>query len=162
MAIIEIKKQKEEKRKFATKAIASKAYKMRIMGHDIGFFYSKSEAVAWLFGALCFAVVFPYGVWWFMHETSTAKYEGERRNELTIPENTVGCRELEDFRRLAELGASHDDAAFEKQLQAHVAKQTCRRIPAVAKAHRDGHSSQYGADRVRLEGEAERWWIKAQ
>ena len=126
------------------------------------FFYSKREAVAWLCCALCFAVVFPYGVWWFMHETSTAKYEAaEQRNELTIPENTVGCRELEDFRRLAELGASHDKEAFEQLLNAHMTKQTCKQLPAGAKVYQDGHSNTHGADRVRFEGEAGGWWIKA-
>ena len=157
MAIIEIKKQKQGKRKFA-----SKAYRMQILGQDIGSFYSKSEAMAWLVGLLLVVVGIPGVLWWIVNTSQTATREAERRqNELTLQESTFGCRTVEDVRSLAELAASRDDAAFEKQLQDHVAAQTCRRIPAGTKAYRDGRNNPRGMKKVRLEGEDGPWWISA-
>ena len=158
MAIIEIRKPKQGKRKFAYKA-----YHMRILGRDIGFFYSKSEAVAWLVGLLLVVVGIPGVLWWIVNTSQTATREAEQRqNALTIRESTFVCRAVEDVRRLAELAASRDDAAFEKQLQDHVAAQACKRIPAGAKAYRDGRNNPRGVRKVRLEGEDGPWWISAQ
>ena len=156
MAIIEIQKTKQGERKFAYKN-----YQLRILGRSIAFFKSKNGAVAWLLGILCLVIGGPCLLWWLVSGSQSAKHETEQRNELTIRDNTFGCRTVEEFRRLADLGASRDYAEFEKQLKARIATQTCRQIPAGAKAHRDGHSNQHGADRVRLEGETGHWWITA-
>lgn len=112
-------------------------------------------------GVGLFACGLVWLLWWGAHESPTAKFEAARAQTLTIGQNTVGCRNVEDFRALADMAASKDYQAFTRRLQAHVATQTCIILPEGATAYREGYNSAHGADKIRLEGESGHWWVNA-
>ena len=112
-------------------------------------------------GVLAFAAGIGYLLWWGAHASPTAKIEAQRARELVIGENTVGCRNVEDFRALADMAAAKDYKAFTNRLKAHVATQTCIILPEGATAYREGYNSTHGADKIRIEGESGHWWVNA-
>lgn len=89
----------------------------------------------------------------------SAKHEAGRSNTIAITERTPGCRTVEEFRKLADIAASKDDAAFGKALVNSIAAGRCTLLEPGAQVYREDSSLRHGAVKVRVAGETESWWI---
>lgn len=121
-----------------------------------------------------FALLIGGLVWYAGHETRKSEeqaaeiyaehdklmgWDKSASGDLVIPENTLGCRNVEDFRKLADIAASHDHDAFAKAMINYAAAGRCSILTPGAKAYREDSSLRHGAVKVRLQGEVDSWWI---
>lgn len=122
-----------------------------------------------MFIVLCFAGWLAYWLWWGAYGSPSAKYEAEspssagygaeQSNIIVIDKNTVGCRSIEDFRKLADIAASKDYEAFGKAAVNYTAAGRCVIFAPGAQVYREDSSLRHGAVKVRAAGETESWWI---
>lgn len=86
-----------------------------------------------------------------------AKAQGYEYKTFTVRPNTLGCENLEDYKRLSNLAG--DLQAFDKLMKLYILSGACRWLPVGKEAIVERYGVLDSTAKVRVKGETQSFWI---